>query len=321
MPPYSSAWSSDPRRCCRAVPSRPASETDFRASEAVVDGDEPKTGLVRDFTNKEVVAVEATGHPSATVEVHDGSSRLVGGPGRSAPRRRLPGPGIVESTTESSSRCAVPERRSRPSGASQPGDPPLVGTVRAARPGCGLSVTPLQQSSDVSIDHRRNLSGGEPFSSYVLVVVLPQCLHPPASVTRVCRSRIRQCTVTVASHHLAVRDGSRRPVRTNGESAQDGSVGGQNAVDLAAGADGERGEDLVPGVLARARSDRTAGCRFRGCREGVPGQPCDLLLLGREFRRGVSTLRAFGSSAGSQQRPSVAVNERFDISREGHDGG
>jgi hypothetical protein len=56
-------------------------------------------------------------------------------------------------------------------------------------------------------------------------------------------------------------------------------VGGQRLVELAAGGDGELGEDLAQVVLDRARADEQPGADLR-VGQTVAGQPRDLRLLG-----------------------------------------
>jgi len=56
------------------------------------------------------------------------------------------------------------------------------------------------------------------------------------------------------------------------------SAGGQDPVELAAGADAELGEDLAQVVLDRARADEQPGADLR-VGQAVAGQPRDLSLL------------------------------------------
>jgi hypothetical protein len=56
-------------------------------------------------------------------------------------------------------------------------------------------------------------------------------------------------------------------------------VAGQDAVELAAGADAELGEDLAQVVLDRTGADEQPGADLR-VRQAVPGQPRDLGLAG-----------------------------------------
>src|SRR5713101_1814352 len=84
---------------------------------------------------------------------------------------------------------------------------------------------------------------------------------------------------------------------------------GRDAVELAAGADAELGEDLAQVVLDRTGADEQPGADLR-VRQAVPGQPGHLGLLGGQRFAGLAGRRAgglggalAGGFAGSQQLP------------------
>src|SRR5947208_11443677 len=78
-----------------------------------------------------------------------------------------------------------------------------------------------------------------------------------------------------------------------------GRVAGQDAVELAARADVELGEDLAQVVLDRARTDEQPGADL-GVRESVAGEPGDLGLLGGQLVPGLDGALA-DSLAGGQE--------------------
>src|SRR5260221_13870492 len=93
-------------------------------------------------------------------------------------------------------------------------------------------------------------------------------------------------------------------------------VAGQDAVELAAGADAELGEDLAQVVLDRARADEQPGADLR-VGQPLPGQPRDLSLLGGQRMTGLAGWRAGGlrgaladGLAGGPQLAAGALGER-----------
>src|SRR5580704_13221548 len=93
-------------------------------------------------------------------------------------------------------------------------------------------------------------------------------------------------------------------------------VGGQDLVKLAAGADGELGEDLGQVVLDRARADEQPGADLR-VGQAVAGQPRDLGLLGRQLAGGLDGSLADGG-AGGRQLAAGPAGERVDAHRIQH---
>src|SRR6266550_5722692 len=95
-----------------------------------------------------------------------------------------------------------------------------------------------------------------------------------------------------------------------------GRVAGQDAVELAARADVELGEDLAQVVLDRARTDEQPGADL-GVGESVAGEPRDLPLLSRELV--VRFHRAFADSlARGPQLAAGSLGERLDAHRVQH---
>src|SRR5580658_6364659 len=76
----------------------------------------------------------------------------------------------------------------------------------------------------------------------------------------------------------------------------------QGAVELAAGADGELGEDLAQVVLDRARADEQPGADLR-VRQATAGQLRDLCLLGGQLAAGLGGALAGGRAGGRQLAP------------------
>src|SRR5215469_14477021 len=92
-------------------------------------------------------------------------------------------------------------------------------------------------------------------------------------------------------------------------------VAGQDAVELAAGADAELGEDLAQVVLDRARADEQSRADLR-VGKTLAGQPRDLGLLGGQRITGLAGSRSGGlrgaladGLAGGQQLAAGALGE------------